>query len=85
MKGKNLKIDFDYIFSNSNQEADFLACFIADYYFDSQIELENSYMLAQLIKKMCENTKNEQTVIEKLKSLKNFSNLLILKSSKNLM
>ncbi len=67
--------DFDYIFSNSNQEPDFLTCLIADYYFKDETELENSYMTAQLIKSMSKNTKNEQTVIEKLKSVKNLSNL----------
>ena len=67
--------DFDYIFSNSNQEPDFLTCIIADFYFNSQTELENAYMLALMIKKMSQNTKNEQNIIEKLKTAKNLSNL----------
>ena len=67
--------DFDYIFSNSNQEPDFLTCLIADYYFKSQTELENAYMLALMIKKMSQNTKSEQNIIEKLKTVKNLSNL----------
>ena len=67
--------DFDYIFSNSNQELDFLVSLIADYYFYNQTELENAYMLCFLIKSMTKNIKNEQNIIEKLKSVKNLSNL----------
>ena len=65
--------DFDYIFSGSNQEMSFLACFIADFYFDNQTELENAYMLSQVINSLSQNIKNEQTIIEKMKSLKNMS------------
>lgn len=67
--------DFDYIVSNSTQDLDFLTYTIADYYFEDTNELENAYMLAQLIKSMSQNNKNEQNIIEKLKSVKNLSNL----------
>ena len=75
--------DFDYIFNNSNQELDFLTCIIADYYFKNQTELENAYMLSQLIKTLTKQTKNEQTIIEKLKSIKNLSNLGAIKFLKD--
>lgn len=67
--------DFDYIFSNSNQEQDLLVCLIADYYFNDNLELENAYMLAVFIKSLSENMKKNQSLIEKLMLVKNSSNL----------
>ncbi len=67
--------DFDYIFSNSNQELDFLACLIVDYYFENKTELENGYMISQLVKSLTKTTKNEQNITEKIKSVKNLTNL----------
>ena len=71
--------DFDYIFSNSNNGFDYLITIIADYYFSSQTELENAYMLAQIARKLSDNTKAEQTFFEKFKALKNLSNVGIVK------